>query len=123
MDLRPGPAAPIAGAQAAVTVMVCQPVAPSGATSVRSSGWVAPVPSVARTEIVYRPARAGVQGPTVTTFRALGPLAPLAIDHVLLPQGWEGAKSLRPEFGSDHRGVLVGLDGPVGPDPQAPANR
>ena len=28
----------------------------------RSSGWVAPVPSVARTEIVYRPARAGVQG-------------------------------------------------------------
>lgn len=52
-------------------------------------------------------ARADVVGPTVTTFRRLGPLAPLPIDHVLLPEGWEGAKELRPYLGSDHSGIVV----------------
>lgn len=32
-------------------LMVCQPEAPSGATGVRSSGWVKPLMSVARTRI------------------------------------------------------------------------
>jgi endonuclease/exonuclease/phosphatase (EEP) superfamily protein YafD len=31
----------------------------------------------------------------------------LPIDHVLLPVGWSGGKELRPELGSDHRGVVV----------------
>jgi endonuclease/exonuclease/phosphatase (EEP) superfamily protein YafD len=44
-------------------------------------------------------------GPTATTFRGLGPLAPLPIDHVFAPGG--GRAEYRPAFGSDHLGVLA----------------
>ena len=63
--------------------------------------WGASVAGIARA------ARAEVVGPTATTFRLFGGLAPLPIDHVLLPEGWSGAKELRPELGSDHLGVVV----------------
>jgi endonuclease/exonuclease/phosphatase (EEP) superfamily protein YafD len=65
------------------------------------------VPWGASVAEIARAARAEVVGPTVITFRRLGPLAPLPIDHVLLPEGWEGTKELRPELGSDHSGILV----------------
>lgn len=68
--------------------------------------WGASVAGIARA------ARAGVVGPTVTTFRRLGPLAPLPIDHVLLPEGWAGAKELRPMLGSDHSGIVVRASAP-----------
>src|SRR3712207_8553984 len=38
--------------------MVCHPVAPSGMGAVRSSGWMSPSPSVARTASVWSPASA-----------------------------------------------------------------
>lgn len=46
-------------------------------------------------------------GPTRTSLNLVPGVVPLAIDHVLLPEGWGGIKESRPEFGSDHRGVLV----------------
>lgn len=46
-------------------------------------------------------------GPTSVTLRRAGRFALLPIDHVLLPQGWRAALEIRPELGSDHRGVLV----------------
>ena len=49
--------------QVTVTTTECQPVAPSGNGGARSSGWVAPVPSVALTSRVWRPGVAS-QGQT-----------------------------------------------------------
>lgn len=42
-----------------------------------------------------------------TTYARFGPLAPVIIDHVLLPAGWQAQAGTRPEFGSDHRGVVA----------------
>src|SRR5919197_4066323 len=48
-------AMPMFPRQPTETRMVCQPLAPSGAGGVGCSSWSAPVPSVARTEIVWSP--------------------------------------------------------------------
>lgn len=41
------------------------------------------------------------------TFPSFGPLAPLAIDHVLIPLAAKGEIDRRPRFGSDHFGLLA----------------
>lgn len=78
------------------------------------------VPWGASVRGMARAAGAHVAGPTRTTFTALGRLFPLPIDQVLLPEGWQGANTLRPELGSDHRGLLTDISLPGG---QAPASR
>lgn len=42
-----------------------------------------------------------------STYPGFGILAPLPIDHVLVPQDGTGRISLRPRFGSDHHGLLA----------------
>lgn len=49
-------------------------------------------------------------GPTLTTLRRKRGLVLLPIDHVLLPKGWRGHAMVRPELGSDHKGLLVHFD-------------
>lgn len=46
-------------------------------------------------------------GPVRASF-LLGGL-PLTIDHVLAPRDWQAASTIRPRFGSDHRGQRVSL--------------
>jgi len=46
-------------------------------------------------------------GGYVTTFPAFGGLAPLAIDHVLIPKGGQGQIETRPLLGSDHLGLVA----------------
>jgi endonuclease/exonuclease/phosphatase (EEP) superfamily protein YafD len=65
------------------------------------------VPWGASVRRIATAARAERVGATVTTLNIRGGLVPLPIDHVFLPSGWAGAQDLRPEFGSDHRGIAV----------------
>lgn len=62
--------------------------------------WSHAVRSIARATGTRRIGRAF---DTMTRF----PLAPLPIDHVLIPRGGEGATELRPLLGSDHHGLLA----------------
>lgn len=41
------------------------------------------------------------------TFRGFGDRIPLAIDHVMVPEGWHGVAQIRDPLGSDHNGLLV----------------
>ena len=53
-------------------------------------------------------ARGHHAGPTVTTLAIKRQLpAWLPIDHVYVPEGWRASQEVRPEFGSDHRGLMV----------------
>jgi endonuclease/exonuclease/phosphatase (EEP) superfamily protein YafD len=52
-------------------------------------------------------ARVQNAGPVRASYAGFGPLALLPIDQVLAPQG--GRVRLRPELGSDHRGMLADL--------------
>lgn len=61
---------------------------------------------------IARAAGTAKAGPTATTLAGKIPFAPLTIDHVLLPRGWRGAQEIRPELGSDHRGILVRFAAP-----------
>lgn len=65
------------------------------------------VPWGASVRRIAKAARAERTGPYRTTFAVFAPLAPLAIDHVLLPHGSTGMAETRPGHGSDHLGVLV----------------
>ncbi len=56
---------------------------------------------------IARATRTEKAGPTRATLVLSGGLVPLPIDHVLVPKGWRATMEVRPEFGSDHRGVLV----------------
>ncbi|MFB2595155.1 endonuclease/exonuclease/phosphatase family protein [Paracoccus sp. p4-l81] len=51
--------------------------------------------------------------PVQPTFDLAG-VYPMAIDHVLVPQGWAAAAETRPKLGSDHRGLLVRIAPPGG---------
>ncbi len=62
--------------------------------------WSHAFRSIARTTSTRRIGRAFN---TMTRF----PLAPLPIDHVLIPAGAEGTTERRPLLGSDHHGVLA----------------
>ena len=68
--------------------------------------WGASVRRVAEAGSVVRAGR------YASTFRRFGPLLPLAIDHVLLPEGASGEVTLRPTLGSDHAGLLARIDLP-----------
>ncbi|WP_165352785.1 endonuclease/exonuclease/phosphatase family protein [Loktanella sp. IMCC34160] len=61
---------------------------------------------------IARAARADRVGGYGSTFPGFGWFAPLAIDHVLVPDGTAARAEVRPRFGSDHLGVLVRLDLP-----------
>lgn len=52
-------------------------------------------------------ARSDRIGGYASTYPGFGMLAPLAIDHVLIPQGATGAIEIRPRLGSDHHGLLA----------------
>ncbi|WP_299363236.1 endonuclease/exonuclease/phosphatase family protein [uncultured Paracoccus sp.] len=45
-------------------------------------------------------------GPVRPSFMLLS-VYPIAIDHVLVPEGWHGEARMRPRLGSDHRGIAV----------------
>jgi len=75
------------------------PVVVAGDFNMVPWGW-----SVRRIADATRTVRAG---PYRSTFQRFAPLAPLVIDHVLLPQGSTGRAETRPEFGSDHRGLVI----------------
>ncbi len=42
-----------------------------------------------------------------STFPGFGPFAPLAIDHVIIPDRARGWVDVRPRYGSDHHGLLA----------------
>jgi endonuclease/exonuclease/phosphatase (EEP) superfamily protein YafD len=65
------------------------------------------VPWGASVRRIAQAARAERAGPYRTTFPEFAPLAPFAIDHVLLPAGAAVLTETRPGHGSDHLGVLA----------------
>lgn len=56
---------------------------------------------------IRKAARANRVGPYLATFPDSGPLLPLPIDHILLPQGATGRAEARPRVGSDHLGLVA----------------
>lgn len=48
-----------------------------------------------------------------TTYPGFGALAPLAIDHVIVPRGARGWVDVRPRLGSDHMGLLLSFSLPA----------
>jgi endonuclease/exonuclease/phosphatase (EEP) superfamily protein YafD len=52
-------------------------------------------------------ANARVVGDAPTTFTAFSPFAPLAIDHILLPETATAVVQVRPKYGSDHNGLFA----------------
>jgi len=52
-------------------------------------------------------ANARVVGDAPTTFTTFSPIAPLAIDHILLPEAATAVVQVRPKYGSDHKGLLA----------------
>ena len=46
-------------------------------------------------------------GGYLSSFPGFGAHLPFAIDHTLIPRGWQGAVDIRPLAGSDHYGLLL----------------
>ena len=136
-----GSAGRVPGANGAVrrrsTTTECQPVAPSGNGGARSSGWVAPVPSVALTSRVWRP---GVASHGQTHWRQVSALCSAAsragrqgppsarTSTRRIPRCWAHATPATAtcpagQAGQRPRGVDAGhgldrrLAGPAAPDP------
>lgn len=60
------------------------------------------------TRVLARATGTARVGPLRETFR-LKRAYPMAIDHVLAPEGWRAAGIVRPRLGSDHRGIVARL--------------
>ncbi len=65
------------------------------------------VPWAHSVRTIARASRTRTMQRTATTLSLKGGLMPLPIDHVLVPTGWAATYTIRPELGSDHRGVLA----------------
>lgn len=65
------------------------------------------VPWGSSVRVIAKAAESERIGGYVTTFPAFGGLAPLAIDHVLIPKGGQGQIDTRPLLGSDHLGLVA----------------
>jgi len=91
------------GAQARGVAAVLEnldgPVVLGGDFNMVPWGW-----SIAR---IARAAKTTRLGPYIASLPMFGPLAPLPIDHVLVPKGATGTTRARPLMGSDHLGILA----------------